>query len=85
MVVALGRCALLTSSYLTVSISVERFCGICYPLKSRLRGDRRVVLYILPVLIFCFLYNIPCFLEISEHIYFNWGLTNNLLYKIIYK
>ena len=81
----IAQIGLTGSIYLTVSISVERFCGICYPLKSRLRGDRRVVLYILPVLIFCFLYNIPCFLEISEHIYFNWGLTNNLLYKIIYK
>lgn len=83
--VPLGRCALLTSTYLTVSISVERYCGICYPLKSRLRGDRRILLYLLPVIIFCFVFNLPGFLEISEDFEVNWEFSNNLLYNTIYK
>ena len=84
-VIPLGRSALLTSSYLTVSISVERYCGICYPLQSRLRGDRRLVLYLLPVLIFCIVFNLPWFIEISEHFDLNWEFSNNLLYNTIYK
>ena len=84
-VIPVGRCALLTSSYLTVSISVERFCGICYPLQSRIRGDRRVVLYLLPVIVFCIIYNLPLFLEISEFSDLNWQFSNNLLYIMIYK
>ena len=83
--IPLGRCALLTSSYLTVSISVERYCGICYPLQSRLRGGRRLVLYLLPVLIFCIIFNLPYFLEISEYLNFNWEFSNDLLYNEIYK
>ena len=87
-VIPVGRCALLTSSYLTVSISVERFCGICYPLQSRIRGDRRVVLYLLPVLVFCIIFNLPLFLEISEYLEYldlDWEFSNNLLYNTIYK
>ena len=52
MVLPVGSCSLLTSQYLTVSISVERYCGICYPLQSRVRGGRRLVIYLLPVILF---------------------------------
>ena len=51
-VLPVGSCSLLTSQYLTVSISVERYCGICYPLQSRVRGGRRLVIYLLPVILF---------------------------------
>jgi len=87
-VIPVGRCALLTSSYLTVSISVERFCGICYPLQSRVRGDRRLVLYLLPVIVFCIIFNLPLFLEIFDHLEIfdlNLQFSNNLLYITIYK
>ena len=84
-VIPVGRCALLTSSYLTVSISVERYGAICHPLQSRLRGDRRLVLYLLPVLVFCIIFNLPCFLEITEYFDLNWDFSNNLLYIVIYK
>ena len=52
MVLPVGSCALVTSMYLTISISVERYCGICYPLRSRVRGSRRLVIYLLPVVVF---------------------------------
>ena len=33
--------------------SVERYCGICYPVQSRVRGRRRrLALYLAPVLLF---------------------------------
>ena len=51
-VLPVGSCALVTSMYLTISISVERYCGICYPLRSRVRGSRRLVIYLLPVVVF---------------------------------
>ena len=66
-VLPLGSFALLTSMYLTVSISVERYYGICFPLRSRVRGRRRLVIYLLPVILFCIIFNIPRFMESTEN------------------
>ena len=32
--------------------SIERFCGICFPLHSRVKGSRRLILYLFPVILF---------------------------------
>ena len=32
--------------------SIERYCGICYPIQSRVQGGRRLVVYLVPVLVF---------------------------------
>jgi ABC-type multidrug transport system permease subunit len=59
--------AMVTSMYLTLAIrcglerkkkhsykfffSIERYFGICYPIQSRVRGRRRVFVYLLPVIV----------------------------------
>eukprot|EP00092_Neocalanus_flemingeri_P038473 GFUD01041884.1.p1 GENE.GFUD01041884.1~~GFUD01041884.1.p1 ORF type:complete len:407 (-),score=61.26 GFUD01041884.1:820-2040(-) len=81
---ALGSCALVTSMYLTISISVERYFGICYPIQSRVQGRRRLCVYLVPVIFFSLLFNLPKFLEITPGGELNWKLSNNLLYNKIY-
>jgi len=83
--IPMGGCALVTSMYLTVSISVERYFGICFPLHSRVRGGRRLVLYLLPVLLFSLAFNLPKFLEISPDLGIDWEFSHNVLYNKIYK
>ena len=39
--------------------SVERYIGICYPLQSRVFGHRRLIFYLMPVLAFSLLFNLP--------------------------
>ena len=65
--------------------SVERYCGICYPLHSRVRGGRRLVVYLAPVLVFSLAFNLPKFLEITADMGVDWELAHNVLYNKIYK
>ena len=67
------------------SRSVERYCGICYPLHSRVRGGRRLVVYLVPVLVFSLAFNLPKFLEITADMGVDWELAHNVLYNKIYK
>ena len=64
--------------------SVERYCGICYPLNSRIRGTRRLVLYLLPVFIFSIIFNMPKFIEINVEEGLD-DFSKNILYNKIYK
>ena len=70
---------------LQVHFSVERYCGICFPLQSRVRGGRRLVIYLLPVLLFSLAFNLPKFLEISPDLGIDWEFSHNVLYNKIYK
>jgi len=83
--IPLGSCALVTSMYLTVSISVERYIGICYPLQSRVFGHRRLIFYLMPVLAFSLLFNLPKFLEINPNLGVDFEFSNNVMYNKIYK
>ena len=62
------------------NLSVERYFGICYPIQSRVAGRRRVWLYLIPVIFFSLLYNIPKFLEITPDGNLNSNFSHNLLY-----
>ena len=50
------------STYLTVAVSVERYLGICRPLYHR-RHSWPSYFFILPIVAFAILYNIPKFFE----------------------
>ena len=65
--------------------SVERYCGICYPLQSRIRGNRRLIIYLLPVILFSLTFNLPKFLEINPNMEVDFEFSNNMLYNKIYK
>ena len=65
--------------------SVERYCGICFPLHSRVQGGRSFILYLLPVVLFSIAFNLPKFLEISPELGIDWEFSHNVLYNKIYK
>ena len=50
-----------------------------------MKGGRRLVIYLLPVLLFSFLFNLPKFLEVRDDFSVDWDLSTNLLYNKIYK
>merc|ERR1712096_502388 len=60
-----GSFAMVTSMYLTLSISIERYFGICYPIQSRVRRRRRVLVYLVPVVVGSLLYTSPKLMEIG--------------------
>jgi hypothetical protein len=61
--------------------SIERYFGICFPLQSRVRGRRRVAVYLVPTLLFSLAFNFPKFLEID----WIWQLSNNPFYNKVSK
>jgi len=81
----MGSFSLMSSMYLTISISVERYFGLCYPIQSRVKGRRRIWLYLIPVIFFSLLYNIPKFLEITPDGNLNSDFSNNLIYNKVYR
>jgi len=83
--IAIGNWARVTSLLVTISISIERYFGICFPLQSRVRGRRRVAVYLLPTLLFSFAFNFPKFLEITPAGDFNIELSKNPFYSKVYK
>jgi len=83
--IAIGNWARVTSLLVTISISIERYFGICFPLQSRVRGRRRVAVYLLPTLLFSFAFSLPKFLEITPAGNFNIELSANPFYNTVYK
>ena len=64
-----------------ITFSLERYFGLCYPIQSRVKGRRRIWVYLIPVIFFSLFYNIPKFLEITPQGDFNSELANDLLYN----
>ena len=71
-----GEIAITGSIYSTIAITLERFLAVCHPfyaISHRWRANR----YIIPIVMFSLLYNIPIFFEIKSttincaHIYNN--------------
>ncbi|XP_023334488.1 uncharacterized protein LOC111705990 isoform X3 [Eurytemora carolleeae] len=56
------------SIYFIVSISAERYFGVCYPIKSRVKGRKRFYLYFIPVLMLSALIEIPKMITILKQI-----------------
>jgi len=83
--IAIGNWARVTSLLVTISISIERYFGICFPLQSRVRGRRRVAVYLLPTLLFSFAFSLPKFLEITPAGDLNLELSANPFYNKVYK
>ena len=52
------------STYMTVSISIERYLGICYPSIGN-RVDRKSWFYIIPVILLSVIFAIPRFFELK--------------------
>ena len=50
-----------------------------------MRGGRRLVVYLVPVLVFSLAFNLPKFLEITADMGVDWELAHNVLYNKIYK
>ena len=46
--------------------SIERYFGICYPIQSRVRGGRRLLIYLVPVILFRY---VPGYLSSSSGMY----------------
>jgi len=80
-----GNWARVTSMLVTISISIERYFGICFPLQSRVRGQRRVAVYLIPTLLFSFLFNLPKFLEITPTGDLDPDISTNPFYAKVYK
>lgn len=69
-VYTLAMTAQTASVYLTLTITLERFVAVCHPLRARaLCTQGRAKIYIIVILIFSIIYNIPRYWEVSivEH------------------
>jgi len=58
------------STYMTLAVTVERFIAVCRPHQHRniaqtLSRNMRVMIYVTPVTIMAFIFNIPKFLEVT--------------------
>lgn len=68
--------ALCSSIYMTVAIAVERYIGLCLPLRRLSRRPCTAKAYIIPVILIALLLNVPKFLE-SETVVVKTGLFSN--------
>ena len=65
--IPIAQIALTGSSYCTGAISVERYLTVCHPFYSKQKrwSSKR---YILPIVIFCLIYNAPRFFELRTKV-----------------
>ncbi|TRY77068.1 hypothetical protein TCAL_00022 [Tigriopus californicus] len=69
--------ALCSSIYMTVAIAVERYIGLCLPLRRLSRRPCTAKAYIIPVILIALLLNIPKFLESETVAVKTGGLFSN--------
>jgi len=75
----IAQIGLTGSIYLTVAITIERYFTVCHPYFMFSKSWPSVV-YILPIVVFSVLYNLPKFLELqvnSSHQAADFNITNN--------
>ena len=63
----IANIALCGSIYITAAVSIERFLGVVYPIRSRTRR-RNIWYYLVPVLLLAIGFNIPKALEIRVNV-----------------
>lgn len=71
------------SVYLTLTVTLERFVAVCHPLRARsLCTYGRARAYVLVIIIFSILYNLPRFWEVSHHSNYDDRL-NTTIYCVV--
>ncbi|TRY69570.1 hypothetical protein TCAL_07634 [Tigriopus californicus] len=55
----MANISLYGSIYVTMAISIERYLGVCYPVQSRTRPRRHLIIYLIPVVLFAVGFNLP--------------------------
>jgi len=81
MMLPVCQVALTSSTYLTLAVAVERYTTVCHPFFKVSHQFQASKFYILPILVFSIIYNVPKFFELKVGVVENediWPKSTNL-------